>query len=76
MSCVARSLTTPTSAIRAGIPPGVFDMISARIADCMGFDALYMTGYGATASYLGLPDASIGRVFVLFPDPWPKERHE
>lgn len=22
-----------------------------------------------------LPDASIGRVFVLFPDPWPKARH-
>jgi tRNA (guanine-N7-)-methyltransferase len=23
-----------------------------------------------------LPPASIGRVFVLFPDPWPKRRHE
>lgn len=23
----------------------------------------------------GLPQASIGRVFVLFPDPWPKKRH-
>jgi tRNA (guanine-N7-)-methyltransferase len=22
-----------------------------------------------------LPDASIGRCFVLFPDPWPKARH-
>jgi tRNA (guanine-N7-)-methyltransferase len=22
-----------------------------------------------------LPEASIGRVFVLFPDPWPKKRH-
>ena len=22
-----------------------------------------------------LPDASVGRVFVLFPDPWPKARH-
>ncbi|MEX1147297.1 MAG: tRNA (guanosine(46)-N7)-methyltransferase TrmB [Sphingomonadales bacterium] len=22
-----------------------------------------------------LPDASIGRVFLLFPDPWPKKRH-
>ena len=34
-------------------------MISARVADQMGFKALYMTGYGATASYLGLPDAGI-----------------
>ena len=23
----------------------------------------------------GLPDASISRIFVLFPDPWPKSRH-
>jgi len=22
-----------------------------------------------------LPDASLGRVFILFPDPWPKKRH-
>jgi tRNA (guanine-N7-)-methyltransferase len=22
-----------------------------------------------------LPDASIGRIFILFPDPWPKKRH-
>ena len=23
----------------------------------------------------GLPDASLGRIFILFPDPWPKARH-
>ena len=39
--------------------PGVFEMISARIADGMGFDALYMTGYGVVASTLGLPDAGL-----------------
>lgn len=39
--------------------PGVFDMISAKIADGLGFDALYMTGYGAVASHLGLPDAGL-----------------
>lgn len=39
--------------------PGVFDMISAKIADGMGFDALYMTGFGTVASYLGLPDAGL-----------------
>ena len=37
------------------VAPGVFDMISARIADRMGFDVLYMTGYGVVASYLGVP---------------------
>jgi 2-methylisocitrate lyase-like PEP mutase family enzyme len=39
--------------------PGVFDGISARIADRMGFDCLYLTGYGLVASHLGLPDAGI-----------------
>jgi 2-methylisocitrate lyase-like PEP mutase family enzyme len=39
--------------------PGVFELISARIADRMGFAALYMTGYGTVASHLGLPDAGL-----------------
>ncbi|HUA53002.1 MAG TPA: isocitrate lyase/PEP mutase family protein [Candidatus Sulfotelmatobacter sp.] len=39
--------------------PGVFDLISARIADEMDFAALYMTGYGTVASHLGLPDAGL-----------------
>src|SRR6267154_322635 len=41
------------------LAPGIFDGISARVADRMGFPALYMTGYGATASMLGLPDAGL-----------------
>ncbi|MBF9052246.1 carboxyvinyl-carboxyphosphonate phosphorylmutase [Roseobacter sp. HKCCD9010] len=41
------------------IAPGVYDLISAKIADQKGFDAIYMTGYGTVASYLGLPDAGI-----------------
>ena len=39
--------------------PGVYDMISARMADRLGFSALYMTGSGVVASHLGLPDAGI-----------------
>ena len=39
--------------------PGVYDMISARVADSMGFPAIYMTGSGVVASHLGLPDAGI-----------------
>lgn len=39
--------------------PGVYDLISARLADRLGFDALYMTGYGVVASHLGLPDAGL-----------------
>ena len=41
------------------VAPGVFDMISARVADRTGFDALYMTGYGIAASHMGLPDAGL-----------------
>ena len=37
--------------------PGVFDLVSARMADRFGFKALYMTGYGVAASHLGMPDA-------------------
>ena len=39
--------------------PGVFDMISALLADRLDFPALYMTGYGTVASHLGLPDAGL-----------------
>jgi 2-methylisocitrate lyase-like PEP mutase family enzyme len=39
--------------------PGVYDLISALIADRMGFRALYVTGYGTVASSLGLPDAGL-----------------
>jgi 2-methylisocitrate lyase-like PEP mutase family enzyme len=39
--------------------PGVYDMVSLRMAASMGFDALYMTGYGTVASHLGLPDTGL-----------------
>lgn len=39
--------------------PGVFDMVSLRLANTFGFDALYMTGFGAVASHMGLPDAGL-----------------
>ncbi|MGR8918446.1 MAG: isocitrate lyase/PEP mutase family protein [Gammaproteobacteria bacterium] len=39
--------------------PGIFDMISALVADRQGHPALYMTGYGTVASFLGLPDAGL-----------------
>jgi 2-methylisocitrate lyase-like PEP mutase family enzyme len=41
------------------LAPGVFEMLSAKIADRMGFKALYMTGYGISASHLGLADAGL-----------------
>src|SRR5471032_940077 len=41
------------------VAPGIFDMISVRLADTMGFDCLYMTGFGTVASYLGEADAGL-----------------
>lgn len=37
--------------------PGVYDGLSARLAAASGAQALYLTGYGVSASLLGLPDA-------------------
>ena len=39
--------------------PGVYDGISARMADSLGFPGLYMTGYGVVASALGMADAGV-----------------
>ena len=59
-------MNTPTAALRARlnqagliVAPGVYDMVSLRLADTFGFDALYMTGYGTVASHMGLPDAGL-----------------
>ncbi|MBR0669780.1 isocitrate lyase/PEP mutase family protein [Neoroseomonas soli] len=41
------------------VAPGVFDMISAKVADGMGFDCIYGTGFGTVASALGVADAGI-----------------
>ena len=39
--------------------PGIHDMISAVIANKVGFDFIYSSGYWGTASAEGLPDAGI-----------------
>ncbi len=38
------------------ILPGVFDALSARIAEHVGFEAMFQTGYGSSAALLGMPD--------------------
>lgn len=39
--------------------PGAPDALSARLVEAAGFDAVYMTGLGATASRLGMPDLGL-----------------
>ena len=41
------------------VAPGLQDMITAAIANKVGFDIVYGTGYWLTASAYGLPDAGI-----------------
>ena len=38
------------------VVPGAYDGISARLVERAGFPAVYMSGYGTSASRLGLPD--------------------
>jgi 2,3-dimethylmalate lyase len=40
------------------LAPGVYDGLSAKIAGTIGFDVLYMTGFGTAAS-MGLPDVGL-----------------
>ncbi|MBI4082386.1 MAG: oxaloacetate decarboxylase [Candidatus Lambdaproteobacteria bacterium] len=59
-------MDTPAAALRArlGRPglilaPGCYDAFSARLIERAGFEAAYMTGFGASASRLGMPDAGL-----------------
>lgn len=44
--------------------PGVHDPLTAAVADRVGFDAIYMTGYGTSLSKIGYPDAG----FITMPE--------
>ncbi len=44
---------------RLFMAPGVFDCLTARLAERAGFDALYMTGSGVSISRLGAPDVAL-----------------
>lgn len=39
--------------------PGASDILTARIVEQAGFPAIYMTGFGATATTLGMPDLGL-----------------
>src|SRR6187431_407800 len=38
------------------ILPGVYDALTAKIAEHVGFETAFQTGYGTSASLLGMPD--------------------
>ena len=39
--------------------PGAYDALSARLVEQAGFDVVYMTGFGSTASLIGRPDVGL-----------------
>lgn len=41
------------------LAPGAYDGLSARIIEQAGFPAMYMTGFGTSASMLGRPDVGL-----------------
>lgn len=51
-----RQLLNEPGLIRA---PGAYDAWSARLVELSGFPAVYMTGYGVSASVLGQPDIGL-----------------
>ena len=71
-------MTSSGSTLRAAIDnntplicPGVHDPLTAGIADQVGFDALYMTGYGTSVSKIGYPDAG----FITMPEMIENAKH-
>ncbi len=41
------------------VAPGAHDALTAKIIEKVGFQAVYMTGYGQAASHLGQPDVGL-----------------
>ena len=53
---VRRTLRSLVALKNGLVVPGAYDGVSARLVERAGFPAVYMTGYGTSASRLGLPD--------------------
>ncbi len=51
-----RALKDLVLARQGVVVPGAYDGVSAKLVERAGFPAVYMTGYGTSASRLGLPD--------------------
>src|SRR3989442_4625787 len=51
------------------VVPGAYDGVSARLVERAGFPAVYMTGYGTSASRLGLPDLGYARLAEMADHP-------
>jgi len=41
------------------VAPGAYDALSAKLIETVGFEAVYMTGFGTAASIFGVPDIGL-----------------
>lgn len=62
---VRRRLHELVSRRQGLVVPGAYDCVSARLVERAGFQAVYMTGYGTSASRLGLPDLGFAGLFEM-----------
>jgi 2-methylisocitrate lyase-like PEP mutase family enzyme len=66
MASLMTHATSPRARLRALLAqnapvtaPGAYDALSARLVEEAGFDVVYMTGFGTTASLIGRPDVGL-----------------
>jgi 2-methylisocitrate lyase-like PEP mutase family enzyme len=58
-SSKAARLRQMLSQPKAILAPGVYDALTAKLAAQAGFDVVYMTGYGVSASMIAAPDVGL-----------------
>lgn len=51
-----KNLKSMLKANKPLVIPGVYDAIGAKIAEKIGFEAMFQTGYGTSATLFGMPD--------------------
>ena len=59
MTTKAQNLRQLLNSKEALVAPGAFDCVSARLIEKIGFHAVYMTGFGVSASLIGKPDIGL-----------------
>ncbi|AFS82048.1 methylisocitrate lyase [Candidatus Nitrosopumilus sediminis] len=56
MNEIMKKLKSMLKSKKPLVIPGVYDALGAKIAQKVGFDAMFQTGYGTSATLFGMPD--------------------
>lgn len=56
MNKIMKKLKSMLKSKKPLVIPGVYDALGAKIAQKVGFDAMFQTGYGTSATLFGMPD--------------------